>query len=216
MANPADRFGLYWRNRETHLRSNISRIRHVQLGKTVPNAIQASSHTNLVVQIATTQKTVFFVSVGLVKMSITLFNMRLTGLTSRKWMMAHWTFFAILVVYTLTALFINVFQCKPPQAHWDLIYAGKLPDPPTCLTATFVSSLLSTWHVVMDFCLLTVPIIVLWKLQIKWSTKIRLYIVFSVGSMSCVGSVVRQIYQGRLHSDLSCPWVSVLQARKRH
>jgi hypothetical protein len=47
---------------------------------------------------------VFFVSIGLVKMSITAFNMRLTGFSSSPWMVAHWTFFALLVCYTIVAL----------------------------------------------------------------------------------------------------------------
>ena len=56
----------------------------------------------------------------------------------------------------------------------------------------------------MDFALLSVPLIVLWKVRMGWGTKLRLYFVFSIGAMSCIGSVMRQIEQKRLSSDVLC------------
>lgn len=46
-----------------------------------------------------------------------------------------------------------------------------------------MNDLLSFWHVVMDFCLLAVPIMVLWKVLIPRVTKIRLYLLLSVGAI---------------------------------
>jgi hypothetical protein len=149
-------------------------------------------------------KLVFFVAVGIVKMSITMFNMRLTGLTSRKWMIAHWVFFGLLVAYTLAALLLNVFQCNPPKANFDYIAAGKMNSRAKCLTNSQVGAALSPVHVAMDFCLLAVPIIVLWKVQTSWATKFRFYIVFSIGAMSCIGSVLRQLAQANIKKDALC------------
>lgn len=146
----------------------------------------------------------FFVTVGIIKMSITVFNMRLTGLSSRKWMIAHWTFFALLVAYTLAAFFMNVFQCSPPRANFDSVAAGKLSTAPKCMTESDLGTSLSSIHVAMDFCLLTVPIIVLWRVQMDWRKKLRLYIIFSFGAMSCIGSVLRQLAQARLQKDPFC------------
>jgi hypothetical protein len=103
----------------------------------------------------------FIVSVGLIKMSITKFNMRLTSLSSQKWMIAHWTFFGLLVVYTLTAFFMNVFQCNPVVGGFDSIATGKLPTPAKCMSKSRLGIILSSIHVAIDFCLLTVPIIIL-------------------------------------------------------
>jgi hypothetical protein len=146
----------------------------------------------------------FFVSVGVVKMSITMFNMRLTGLTSPRWKIAHWTFFSLLVAYTLTALFMNVFQCNPPKANFDSIATGKLSSAPKCITENQLGSTLSSMHVVMDFCLLAVPIIVLWKIQMDWLLKAQFFFVFGVGAMSCIGSVLRQVAQAKLKKDPLC------------
>ena len=140
-----------------------------------------------------------------------MFNMRLTGLTSRNWMIAHWAFFALLVVYVVTAISMNVFQCSPPSANFDHIAAGKLPTQAKCMSELNLTVPLNVVHAVTDFCLLAVPIIVLWNVRFPWSKKLRLYCVFSIGIMSCIGSVVRQIPPrgsqrnplGRCHSHKS-------------
>ncbi len=137
-------------------------------------------------------------------MSIVMFNRRLTGLTSTRWMIAHWTFFTLLVIYTLCAIFMIVFQCNFQAASFDLIAAGKLNSPKKCLSENQIGISLSTIHVVMDFCLLSVPIIVLWKVQMPWPTKFRFFAVFGVGAMSCIGSVLRQIEQANLKTDILC------------
>lgn len=137
-------------------------------------------------------------------MSITIFNLRLTSLTGRKWNIANWTFFAILVAYTLTAIFLFMFQCDPPLANFDLLVAGKLDKPAKCISNSLIGAGLSIVHVIMDFCLLTVPLIVVWKVQMHWTTKIRLYFVFSVGAMSCIGSVLRQLAQANIGLDPTC------------
>lgn len=130
--------------------------------------------------------------------------MRLTGLSSRKWMIAHWTFMGVLIAYALTALFINVFQCDPPSANFDSVAAGKLPTQAKCISDDYLGTTLSVAHAVTDFCLLAVPIIVLWKVQIHRTTKIRLYLIFSIGAFSCVSSVLRQVSQGRIRDDPFC------------
>lgn len=155
-------------------------------------------------QLGTIARMFFFLAVGVVKMSITCFNMRITGLTSKRWMIAHRVFFAALLMYTLAIFFYSIFQCQPPLATYDAIAAGKLADPPKCRSTSEVGTVLSIIHVIMDFCLLTVPIIVLWKIQMHWTTKLRLYFVFSIGATSCIGSVLRQLAQAKLSADASC------------
>ncbi|KAF7508622.1 hypothetical protein GJ744_009014 [Endocarpon pusillum] len=154
-------------------------------------------------------KICFFISVGVIKMSIVMFNRRLTGLTSARWMIAHWTFFALLVIYILCALFMTVFQCNPQEASFDLIAAGKLNSPKKCLSENQIGISLSTIHVVMDFCLLSVPIIVLWKVQMSWSAKFRFFVIFFIGAMSSIGSVLRQITQANLKTDILYNYVDL-------
>lgn len=142
-------------------------------------------------------------------MSITSFNMRLTGLSSRKWMYAHWTFFAILTGFLLCAIFVFAFQCTPVVGAWDTIATGHLDEPPSCRSDSDISQPLSILHILMDFCLLAVPILVLWRLQLARSTKIRLYILFSIGALCCFAAVMREVSQEQLKSDFTCESLSL-------
>lgn len=155
-------------------------------------------------QFASIGKLVFYVSVGIIKMSITMFNMRLTGLSSRNWMIAHWTFFALLVAYTLAAIFMNIFQCNPASVNFNSIAAGKMPTKLRCMSEYTLGTALSSMHVAMDFCLLAVPIILLWRVKLSWAKKLRLYCLFSIGAMSCIGSVFRQVTKMRMWADMTC------------
>lgn len=146
----------------------------------------------------------FYVALGFVKLSITSFNMRLTGLSSRKWMFAHWTFFGILTVYILCTILLVTLHCNPVSAGFNTIATGKLSVPPRCLSEPAMIDPLSIWHVAMDFCLLAVPVLVLWKVLIPRATKIRLFLLFSVGAISCFASIMRQIAQRHLKYDFTC------------
>ncbi|KKY13323.1 putative integral membrane protein [Diplodia seriata] len=155
-------------------------------------------------------KILFFTSVGIIKISITLFNRRLTSMTSRIWRYFNDFFLFLLTAYTLLALFWTCFQCNPPAAMWDKVYSGKLATMPTCWSTKVISNVLSIMHVVMDFCLLTTPIIVLWKVKLPTGTKIRLYVVFSMGAVSAIGSVLRQLAQEKISLDVTWGYTGIL------
>lgn len=135
----------------------------------------------------------FWVTVGVIKMSITAFNMRLTGLSSRRWRIAHWTFFGLLIAFTITAFFLNVFQTVPASANFDYIAAGKLHKVPKYLSDFDLALSLGIVHAFMDFCLLAVPIIVVWKVQMTWLIKSRFLVVFAIGFITCISSILRTI-----------------------
>lgn len=141
---------------------------------------------------------------ALVKLSITCFNMRLTGLSSRRWMYAHWTFFAALVMYIIAAVFLVTFQCVPAVAGWDSIGTGHLDKKPKCLSEETINNPLIIVHIIMDFCLLAVPVLVLWKLKIRPAVKIRLYLLFSVGCLCCFAAIMRKVAQDHLKKDVTC------------
>ncbi|KAG9858162.1 hypothetical protein KCU68_g805, partial [Aureobasidium melanogenum] len=62
----------------------------------------------------------------------------------------------------------------------------------------------------MDFVLLLTSIFVLWKVQLNKKTKIRLFIVFSMGSLSCVASVFRELAQKSISKDITYGYTSLL------
>lgn len=155
-------------------------------------------------QLAIVCKIIFFTTVGVIKISICLFLRRISEAASRYPRIANDAFLFLLVGYTLLALFWSCFQCSPAPAMWDKIYSGKLATPATCWSTLIVANALSVLHVIMDFVLLLTPMIVLWKVQLNRKTKIRLFIVFSVGGLSCVASVLRELAQKSISKDITC------------
>lgn len=156
------------------------------------------------IRLAGISELIFWITVGLIEISITLFNRRLTGLTSARWMVAHYVFLILLVCYITIALLVSLFECSPATSQYSLIKLGKLDKPAKCVDFNTIGITLSSFHVVFDFALLSVPLIVLYKINMNMSKKIRLAFLFSVGSISCIGSALRQHYQGQNHADYLC------------
>lgn len=155
-------------------------------------------------------KIFFFVAVGVVKVSICLFNRRLTSMTSNKWLLFNNVFLVLLVIYILVSLFWNIFLCSPVWGGWDAIRLGRENVVAKCFPVGTMGTIMSTIHVIMDFGLLAVPLIVLWKVKMGWRTRGRLYIVFAVGGVSMIGSILRQIEQTKLSSDVLCKFIFLI------
>ncbi|KAL8955465.1 MAG: hypothetical protein Q9193_006703, partial [Seirophora villosa] len=152
--------------------------------------------------IGAVQSFTFFLAVSTLKMSIVAFNMRLTGLTSRGWMIIHWTFFACMVVFATLAVFLNAFGVRPPRARFDLVYAGQMDTLPVPFINNKVwLHVLSAIHVLSDILLLSFFGIVLWKLQMSIAVKCRLLMVLAVGLLSFVAAIKVQTDHIRYTTD---------------
>ena len=146
-------------------------------------------------------------AVGLIKVSIVFFNRRLTGLTSHRWMIAHYVFLALVVGFMVTALFAEVFQCTGPvNLKFSALALGRHATGNKCRNGNKLGYGLAIIHSTFDFALLTVPLIVLYQMRMSTGKKIRLGFLFSIGSLSCIGSVMRQVVQARTYEDLDFPW----------
>ncbi|KAK8220930.1 hypothetical protein IWZ01DRAFT_477862 [Phyllosticta capitalensis] len=143
----------------------------------------------------------FFCCIGVIKMSIVVFNMRLTKFSSRAWTFGNWAFFAIVCCYVINAFFLNIFQCTPPHANFDYIAAGKLSYAPKCIGVAKMGTILRAINITLDYMLLAVPIIVLWKIKMSARQKLRLFALFSVGALACIGSAMTLVAKSRLKSD---------------
>lgn len=147
----------------------------------------------------------FFLAVAGIKLSIVFFYMRLSGVTSKKWMICHWTLAIILILYSIVTVLISVFNCTPLFVNWDIERMSRLKEPPACLDSSKIIAGLSVIHVLTDLSLLAVPIFLLWKAQVKRTVKLRIWLVGIVGATSCVTSAVRLVEQFRHeYTDGTC------------
>lgn len=60
--------------------------------------------------------------------------------------------------------------------------------------------------VCLGFCLLATPVVVLWKIRMSRIRKFRLFIVFAVGTISCVAALMIVITQYQIHDDFTCTY----------
>lgn len=147
----------------------------------------------------------FFLAVGFIKLSIVFFYMRLSGFASRKWMIAHWVLVSILSSYLVTVVFLQTCHCRPVGNYWSLLKLGHLDSIPVCIDPNKYAYFQNITHIVTDWTLLVVPIVMLWKVQMKWTLKLRIYIAGFVGVACCICAVARTIIQFRWKSnDVTC------------
>lgn len=133
-------------------------------------------------------------------MSIALFNIRLTTLTTRFWKYVNWAFFVICTAYTFAALFLNVFKCNPQYASFNLLRIAESGKVPKCLSVDSMSSILRL-NLALDFTALAIPVIVLWKVQLSWKKKARIFGLLSIGLIACIASVMTLVSQYTLEKD---------------
>ena len=154
-------------------------------------------------QLSAADTMLFYITVGLIKISIALFNRRLTGLTSRKWMIFHNTMLGLIVSFIVTAIFLELLKCRPLMKSWDLKAYGKTQK---CIGVAQFGLALNIIHCLLDFALLSVPVIVFCKMKMNMSKRIRLIALFSIGCVSVIGSVNRQIVMAANALDVTCKY----------
>ena len=133
-------------------------------------------------------------------------NRRITGMTSKNWQKAHWTYFTILVILMVTCIFLNIFSCSPIATAFTLSSIGKMEDPRKieCLDRNAISLATRAVHIITDWLLLPVPLIIVWRLQMPLRKRIKLMLVFGIGLISSIASIVRNILSERATIDVTC------------
>lgn len=163
---------------------------------------------------------IFLTASTCIKLSLTLFIRRLIGLSSRFWIWVNNVFLALLCVYLVVFLFWDSFRCVPATANFSLITAGKLDQPLRCISINPGSAFRVYSQFAFDFCLLCTPAIILWKVQMSVAKKLRIFATFSIGGVSCIGSVMTLVAQDHLdttdvtsmrpiHVEITSPYAKI-------
>jgi hypothetical protein len=126
-------------------------------------------------------------SMAFVKISIVVFIKRLFG-SIRAYVVVSYCLAAFIATWALAALLTNTFQCIPVQYYYDKDLKGH------CMSGQvqFFQSMGSI-ALIEDVIILCMPIPVFWKLQINTRQKIALILVFSLGGLVCIFSLMRLI-----------------------
>lgn len=118
-------------------------------------------------------------------------------------MIFHWVLLFLCSSLLITSLFIIMFQCHDVEAYWDPKRYATWDHPPKCLPLYGLIKGLNVWHIVTDATLLISPIVMLWRVQMKLTKKLRVWSIGIVGCVNIVLSICR-IQSNNLGSDLLC------------
>ncbi|KAM0796882.1 hypothetical protein BDR22DRAFT_892817 [Usnea florida] len=98
------------------------------------------------------------------------------------------------IAYSVAQFFGDIFQCVPLEALWDPTVHKKCIN----IAAVIISG--GVINIVTDFILLTLPMPLLWNLNVSKSKKRMLSAVFLVGGCTCIASIVRLFYAKGVNS----------------
>ncbi|KAM5352188.1 hypothetical protein ACJ41O_004911 [Fusarium nematophilum] len=124
------------------------------------------------------------------KTSILIFYLRLAKHTQRVLRFASWLTLAIVNIAGIILTFMNIFQCRPTQAAWDVDFDERSRCIP--LLTEFICS--SPVNIVTDLAILALPIPVLTGMRLPSRQKTILVLTFTVGIFVTIVDVVRIYY----------------------
>jgi len=78
-----------------------------------------------------------------------------------------------------------MFACNPVAAFWDRDIKGK------CMNIQAIAYATSASAIIQDLMLLVLPLVFISNLQMKWSRKITVGLMFAVGTFGCIATVIR-------------------------
>ncbi|KAJ5812824.1 hypothetical protein N7447_009847 [Penicillium robsamsonii] len=126
-------------------------------------------------------------SIAFVKISIVVFIKRLLG-SIRAYVVISNCLIGFIATWALAALLVNIFQCTPVQYYYNKDLKGH------CMggQVQFFQSMGSI-ALIEDVIILCLPIPVFWKLQINNRQRLALILVFSLGGLVCIFSLMRLV-----------------------
>ncbi len=118
----------------------------------------------------------FIVSSNVTRLSILLFYRGLFRF-NQHFRRALYLLFFLIFAQAVAFFFVNIFQCRPIKAFWD-----RLTPRHTCITRTHFLLPQALCNVLADLFILTLPMPILWSLQIDVRKKIAVGALFVLGS----------------------------------
>lgn len=148
------------------------------------------------------------VGISLVKISIAFFLLRLTGIASKTpYSRFLYGVVGFIILMTLGCAASLIFQCLPFEAIWNI----ALRPPPLgtgtakCYSNTVFRNLglmNSSFNIVTDVLFATIPIPLIWQLQLNVRTKISLIAVLSLGWFACAAAIIKAVLQWNVLNEL--------------
>ncbi|KAL8782736.1 MAG: hypothetical protein Q9213_005160 [Squamulea squamosa] len=158
--------------------------RHLYYLKKIPNQIPRATFWHIIWQ------PTFFISVTLTRISICLLLLRIFCV-NRRWRLCLWGVAALILAISIPSLIMVFTQCRPYGKSWD-----PLGIPGYCWPAdnnVKVALYSGIMAVIQDWLLATIPIAMLWNMQISAQKKFGICALMGLGYFSGACAIVRTV-----------------------
>ncbi|KAF9879167.1 integral membrane protein [Colletotrichum karsti] len=143
---------------------------------------------------------------ALLKVSIGLSLLRLSR--SVWYSRSLWALIVFVSAYSIMAWMTFFFYCQPLEGYWN-----KLIKPKCYPITLFIKfGLINTaFNIFTDVCFATLPVTIIWSLQMKLRTRIYLVIVLSLGYFAVAMGIIKSIYQIAYGKDMDKTFYQSIQ-----
>lgn len=157
------------------------------------------AHTTFVCQI------LYILTTALTKFSIGFYFLRLTCKPFQRQII--WIAMFVVACISVIYLFFIAFQCRPANYLWQQLdsklYSGS------CLSKESIADIIyahASISCLIDWIFGILPILILWKLDMKFKTKLSIMIVLSLSIVASIATVIRIIYLHILKNVSQSGW----------
>lgn len=138
------------------------------------------------------------------KVSLVLLYLRIWSKDSRNLNMACWIVIGLLTALFISFEFATIFQCIPISYNWRSLIDRTAKGSCTDRQAQIYSQ--AAFNIFFDVLVLLLPVPSLLKLNISWMKKLGVGIVFAVGIVVTICSIVRLTYLSKYSDSTNVTW----------
>lgn len=167
-----------------------------------PSALAQLSHTNYACEI------LYILTTALTKLSIGFYFLRLTQKQYQRQII-----FAVMFIVTFVStvyLLFTIFQCQPVHYLWR--QHEKPTESGSCQSINAIANITyahASMSCVSDWMFGTLPILFLWKLDMKIKTKISILIILSLSIVASIATIFRMVHIHSLKSMTDFTWEGI-------
>ncbi|KAK1451894.1 hypothetical protein CMEL01_06468 [Colletotrichum melonis] len=119
-----------------------------------------------------------------------------------------WALIVFVSAYSFMAWMTFFFYCQPLEGYWDKSLKPKCYP----ITLFIKFGLINTaFNIFTDVCFATLPVSIIWMLQMKLRTRIYLIIVLSLGYFAVAMGVIKSVYQIAYGKDMDKTFYQSIQ-----
>lgn len=125
----------------------------------------------------------YVLALSLIKISLLFLYLEI--FRTRRFKISTYVVLACVSINNLTIFVISIFVCKPIEAYWNQDIQGS------CVNQQRLAYVNSSSALVQDVVLLVLPLMFIRNLQMQRSRKVAVGLMFAIGTMGCIATVMR-------------------------